>query len=64
MPKKKTAIRKARKKPIGDKQKQTHSRRQWIREEFGDGLERLQERNEPEDANQAAARIIGEATHD
>ena len=62
--KKKTAIRKAKKKAIGDKQNQACGTRQRVLMDYGDGLDRLEDRNETEDVNQAAARIVREDTRD
>jgi hypothetical protein len=59
MPKKRTVVRKAKKKSVGNKNKKARGVRARVRMDYGNGLDDLQERNE--DVNQAAARRVREA---
>lgn len=62
MPKKKTILREAEKKAIGEKQKKAYDTRLRVRMHYGSGLDDLEERNE--DVNQPAARIVTQTTQD
>jgi hypothetical protein len=61
-----TPKKKAKRQEVRGKRKAAKKQRKDLRDqtrtEFGDGLYRLDQRNEPEDVNKAAARNVRELT--
>ncbi len=61
-----TPKKKAKRQEVRGKRKAAKKQRKDLRDqtrtEFGDGLDRLDQRNEPEDVNKAAARNVRELT--